>query len=178
MAIIVPITTTFNPKGLDQAIAAVKAAEGGFNKLNTTASILSASLVNTGRSLTRNVTVPLIGLGIVVNKTITDASNLQEAESKVTSVFGAQAKEIYKWGKTTSTALGVSSRAALEAAGTYGSFALGSSVGGWAGFKYDAGITGNAIYNLVGASTVGYFDATATITLELAAIDVHTLLLE
>jgi hypothetical protein len=104
MAIIVPITTTFNPKGLDQAIAAVKAAEGGFNKLNTTAGILSASLANTGRSLTRNVTVPLIGLGVVVNKTITDASNLQEAESKVTAVFGAQAQQIFKWGKTTSTA--------------------------------------------------------------------------
>jgi hypothetical protein len=129
MAIIVPITTTFNPKGLDQAIAAVKAAEGGFNKLNTTAGILSASLANTGRSLTRNVTVPLIGLGVVVNKTITDASNLQEAESKVTAVFGAQAQQIFKWGKTTSTALGVSSRAALEAAGTYGNLFQAFGIG-------------------------------------------------
>jgi hypothetical protein len=129
MAIIVPITTTFNPKGLDQAIAAVKAAEGGFNKLNTTAGILSASLANTGRSLTRNVTVPLIGLGVVVNKTITDASNLAEAESKVTAVFGAQAQQIFKWGKTTSTALGVSSRAALEAAGTYGNLFQAFGIG-------------------------------------------------
>jgi hypothetical protein len=129
MAIIVPITTTFDPKGLDKAIAAVKAAEGGFNKLNTTASILSASLVNTGRSLTRNVTVPLAALGVVVNKTITDASNLQEAESKVTAVFGAQAQEIYKWSKTTSTALGVSSRAALEAAGTYGNLFQAFGIG-------------------------------------------------
>jgi len=129
MAIIVPITTTFDPKGLDKAVAAVKAAEGGFNKLNTTASILSASLVNTGRSLTRNVTVPLAALGVVVNKTITDASNLQEAESKVTAVFGAQAQEIYKWSKTTSTALGVSSRAALEAAGTYGNLFQAFGIG-------------------------------------------------
>lgn len=129
MAIIVPIVTTYDPKGLDKAVAAVKAAEGGFNKLNTTASILSASLVNTGRSLTRNVTVPLAALGVVVNKTITDASNLQEAESKVTAVFGAQAQEIYKWSKTTSTALGVSSRAALEAAGTYGNLFQAFGIG-------------------------------------------------
>jgi hypothetical protein len=129
MAIIVPITTTFDPKGLDKAIAAVKSAEGGFNKLNTTASILSASLVNTGRSLTRNVTVPLIGLGVVVNKTITDASNLAEAESKVNAVFKTQAADIAKWAKTTSAAFGVSSRAALEAAGTYGNLFQAFGIG-------------------------------------------------
>jgi hypothetical protein len=129
MAIIVPITTTFDPKGLDKAIAAVKSAEGGFNKLNTTASILSASLVNTGRSLTRNVTVPLIGLGVVVNKTITDASNLAEAESKVNAVFKTQAADIAKWAKTTSTAFGVSTRAALEAAGTYGNLFQAFGIG-------------------------------------------------
>jgi len=129
MAIIVPITTTFNPKGLDAAVAAVKAAEGGFNKLNTSATILSASLVSTGRSLFRNVTVPLAGLGIVVNKTIKDASNLQEAQSKVTAVFGEQAKQIFKWGNTTSTSLGVSSRAALEAAGTYGNLFQAFGIG-------------------------------------------------
>jgi len=129
MAIIVPITTTFDPKGLDKAVAAVKAAEGGFNKLNTSASILSASLVSTGRSLFRNVTVPLAGLGIVVNKTIKDASNLQEAQSKVTAVFGEQAKQIFKWSSSTSSSLGVSSRAALEAAGTYGNLFQAFGIG-------------------------------------------------
>jgi len=120
MAIIVPITTTFDPKGLDKAIAAVKAADGGFNKLSTSANILSASLVNTGRSITRNVTVPLVALTVVVNKTITDASNLQEAQAKVTAVFGDQAKGILAWSKTTSSAIGISSRSALDAVGTYG----------------------------------------------------------
>jgi hypothetical protein len=120
MAIIVPITTTFDPKGLDKAIAAVKAADGGFNKLSTSANILSASLVNTGRSITKNVTVPLVALTVVINKTITDASNLQEAQAKVTAVFGDQAKGILAWSKTTSAAIGISSRSALDAVGTYG----------------------------------------------------------
>jgi len=129
MAIIVPITTTFDPKGLDKAIAEIKRAEGGFRKLGVTSNILSASFVDTGRSLFRNVTVPLAGLGVVVNKTIKDASNLQEAEAKVTAVFADQAQEIFQWGQTTSTALGVSSRAALEAAGTYGNLFQAFGIG-------------------------------------------------
>jgi hypothetical protein len=90
---------------------------------------ISKSFISTGQSLTKNVTVPLIGLSVVVNKTITDASNLQEAEAKVTAVFGAQAQEIFKWGKTTSTALGVSTRAALEAVGTYGNLFQAFGIG-------------------------------------------------
>jgi hypothetical protein len=129
MAIIVPITTTFDPKGLDKAIAEIKRAEGGFRKLGVTSNILSASFIDTGRSLFRNVTIPLAGLGVVVNKTINDASNLQEAQAKVSAVFGDQAQEIFKWGRTTSTALGVSSRAALEAAGTYGNLFQAFGIG-------------------------------------------------
>ena len=82
MAIIVPITTTFDPKGLDKAISEIKRAEGSFKKIGLTSNILSASFIDTGRSLTRNITLPLAGLGVVMNKTVTDASNLAEAESK------------------------------------------------------------------------------------------------
>jgi hypothetical protein len=81
---------------------------------------LSKSFISTGESLTRNITVPLAGLGVVINKTITDASNLAEAESKVNAVFKTQAAEVAKWAKTTSSSFGVSTRSALEAAGTYG----------------------------------------------------------
>ena len=129
MAIIVPITTTFDPKGLDKAIAEIKRAEGGFKKLGITSNILSASFIDTGRSLTRNLTLPLAGLGVVMNKTVTDASNLAEAESKVNAVFKTQAGEIAKWSKTTSTSLGVSTRAALEAAGTYGNLFQAFGIG-------------------------------------------------
>jgi hypothetical protein len=129
MAIIVPITTTFDPKGLDKAISEIKRAEGGFKKLGITSNILSASFIDTGRSLTRNLTLPLAGLGVVMNKTVTDASNLAEAESKVNAVFKTQAGEIAKWSKTTSTSLGVSTRAALEAAGTYGNLFQAFGIG-------------------------------------------------
>ena len=129
MAIIVPITTTFDPKGLDKAISEIKRAEGSFKKIGLTSNILSASFIDTGRSLTRNITLPLAGLGVVMNKTVTDASNLAEAESKVNAVFKTQAGEISKWAKTTSTSLGVSTRAALEAAGTYGNLFQAFGIG-------------------------------------------------
>jgi len=90
---------------------------------------ISKSFISTGQSLTKNVTVPLIGLGVVINKTITDASNLAEAQSKVTAVFKGQATEVNKWAKTTSTAFGVSTRAALEAAGTYGNLFQAFGIG-------------------------------------------------
>lgn len=129
MAIIVPIVSSWNPQGLDKAVAEIKRAEGSFNKITRTADILSASLISTGKGLIRNVTVPLAGLGIVVNKTITDASNLQEAQSKVTAVFKTQAGEVNRWAKTTSAAFGISQRQALEASGTFGNLFQAFGIG-------------------------------------------------
>jgi phage-related minor tail protein len=97
MAIVVPIVSAWDPKGLDRAIKEIKKAEGTFNTISRAANIMSASFIDTGRSLTRNVTVPLAALGIAVNKTINDASRLQEAQSKVTAVFKNQAGEVQKW---------------------------------------------------------------------------------
>lgn len=129
MAIVVPIVSAWDPKGLDRAIKEIKKAEGTFNTISRTANIMSASFIDTGRSLTRNVTVPLAALGVAVNKTINDASRLQEAQSKVTAVFKNQASEVQKWANTTSAAFGVSRRQALEAAGTYGNLFQAFGIG-------------------------------------------------
>ena len=129
MAIVVPIVSAWDPKGLDRAIKEIKKADGVFNKLSRTANIVSASMIQTGQTLSRNVTVPLVAFGVVVNNTITAASNLEEAQAKVTAVFGAQAAEVQKWSKTTSTAFGISSRQAMEAAGTYGNLFQAFGIG-------------------------------------------------
>jgi hypothetical protein len=129
MAIIVPITSTWDGKGFDKAIREIKRAEGSFQKFSVASNILSASLIDTGKSLTRNVTVPLAALSVAINKSITDASNLAEAQSKVNAVFKNQAREIQAWAKTTSTAFGVSQRQALEAAGTYGNLFQAFGIG-------------------------------------------------
>lgn len=53
-------------------------------------------------------------------QSIDAASNLGEQVNKTTVVFGKSAPMIQNWAKTTAGALGISNRAALEAAGVYG----------------------------------------------------------
>jgi hypothetical protein len=71
----------------------------------------------------------LAGAALVINNSITDASNLGEAQSKVTAVFKTQAATVTAWSKTMSSAFGVSQRAALEAAGTYGNLFQAFGIG-------------------------------------------------
>lgn len=129
MAIVVPIVSSWDSKGLDKAVNEIKRAEGNFKKFAVATDIAAASFINTGKTLTRNVTVPLVAFGYVVNKSITDASNLAEAQAKVTAVFDGQATEVKKWAKTMATSFGVSSRQALEAAGTYGNLFQAFGIG-------------------------------------------------
>jgi hypothetical protein len=72
------------------------------------------------------------GIGMVTDfmkDSIGAASDLEEAQSKVTVVFGEQAKEIKDWASTAATAFGMSTREASEAAGTFGNLfdALGTT---------------------------------------------------
>lgn len=55
-----------------------------------------------------------------ITKSVTAASNLNEQITKSQQVFGASADEVRKWSETTAAAFGISQRAALEAAGTFG----------------------------------------------------------
>ncbi len=90
---------------------------------------ISDSMMTTGKSLTRNVTLPLAAVSAAIFKTTQAASGLAEAQSKVTAVFADQAKEVLDWGKTTASSLGISSRAALGAAGTYGNLFQAFGIG-------------------------------------------------
>lgn len=62
----------------------------------------------------------IVGVGAVVGKAISAASDLAESQSKATVVFGDQANAIMEWSKTSATAFGQTQQQALEAAGTYG----------------------------------------------------------
>jgi hypothetical protein len=61
--------------------------------------------------------VGLTTLGVV---SVKNASNLEEQINKTTVVFRGSEKQILKWAKTTAGSFGISNRAALEAAGTFG----------------------------------------------------------
>ena len=98
-------------------------------KLQRSAGKLSTSLTSTGQSLTKSISVPLAGAAVVINKSINDASNLGEAQSKVNAVFKSQAATVTAWSKTMSASFGVSARSALEAAGTYGNLFQAFGIG-------------------------------------------------
>jgi len=103
MAIIVPILSTFDPKGVNQA-------DKSFSGITKQANLLKTALAGIGIAAT------IKGL----QSTVMAASNLSESIAKSNTVFGKNAQAIQDWSQTTASALGVSRQAALEAAGTYG----------------------------------------------------------
>jgi len=126
MAIIVPILTQFDDKGIKSAVREFERAKTTLGKFGAIGDGFKAI----GTSLTKNVTVPLAIASAGIYKLVQAGSTLQESISKTNAVFGTNAQAVQNWSKTTSAAFGVSQQQALEAAGTYGNlfraFGLGS----------------------------------------------------
>ena len=130
MAVGVSVVSTFDSKGIDRAIK-------DFKKLDTSGQKAAYSLRTFDKALSNGVVklakfgaAAAIAGGIVAKQLLSSASSLQESLSKVNAVFGSSANQVVAWSETTAKALGVSQRAALEAAGTYGNlfqaFGLGA----------------------------------------------------
>jgi len=114
MAIRIPILTSFDPKGLKQANAAL----GG----------LSTSV----RSLTSNFT--LIGAGIatgtaLLGKAVMSASNFEAEFEGVNQVFKEAAGSVQAFAEQASKSAGLSATEALRASKTFGLFATGAGLG-------------------------------------------------
>lgn len=77
------------------------------------------SITAIGATMTAGVTLPIVGIGAAA---FTMASDLNESVSKVQVVFGEFAKGTIEWAQSAATSLGMSTQAALEAAGTFGNF--------------------------------------------------------
>jgi len=103
MAVIFPIVSTFDPKGVNQAQKSI----GGLGKQ---ANLLKAAFTGVG--------IAAVAKGL--QSSVLAASSLSESIAKSNTVFGKNAQAIQAWSETTAKALGVSQQAALEAAGTYG----------------------------------------------------------
>lgn len=112
-------------KGIQSAEADVKkssagmaaAAEDGAKKSSASLDRFMDKTGKVGMSMTKFVTAPILGAGVVAFKF---ASDLGESMSKVSVVFGKNAKDIESWSKTAASSLGISQQKALEAAGTFG----------------------------------------------------------
>ena len=120
MAVIVPIISTFDAKGIQRAVRDFKRLKSGSDKM-------AFGLLNADKAA-RSVVgtfakVAAVGLGAtaVIGKNLVDAASaLEESQSKVNVVFGASTGIIQEFATTSATAAGISKQAALEATGTYG----------------------------------------------------------
>jgi len=61
-----------------------------------------------------------VAVGLFAKKSIDVASDISESTSKINVVFGKSSKSVLDFAETSATSLGISKRAALEAAGTFG----------------------------------------------------------
>jgi hypothetical protein len=116
MAVIVPILSTFNDKGIKSAVREFRTAKTQIDKFGAVGKIFEG----VGRSLTKNLTVPLVAAAAGIFKATQAASTLEESLSKTNAVFNSNASAIIAWSKTSATAFGSSQQAALEAVATYG----------------------------------------------------------
>ena len=123
MAINVPITSSFDDKGLNKAQKALSGFTGGADKgfLGLTKTTMLASAAIGGA---------VVAVGAFAYKAVQAASDFNEAISKNNVVFGAISKEVEAFARTANTALGLSETAALKAAGTFAIFGKSAGLAG------------------------------------------------
>ena len=116
MAITVPVITTFNNKGLNDATDAF----GRFGrKVGDIGKKAAAGLAAIG-------VAAVAGAGKAINL----ASDFAESQAKIGEIFGANAVAIEAFAATAATSLGQSKQEVLDAAGTFGIFGDAAGLGG------------------------------------------------
>jgi hypothetical protein len=101
-----------NLKGFDKAM---KKAQRSIKKFGT-------SMQRTGQTLTRNLTVPLVGLGVAAVKM---ASDFEETDAKFKTVFSSIQREAEATAKVFKSSFGLSSKAAKQMLGDTGDLLVG-----------------------------------------------------
>ena len=123
MAVVAPIVSTFDNKGIRQA-------EQGFGKLSGSASNAFGKIGSLAK--TAGLAIGAIGVaaGAAAIKAIEAASDLGEAQAKVGEIFGDSAGLIESFASNAATSLGQSKQAVLDAAGVFGTFGKAAGLGG------------------------------------------------
>jgi hypothetical protein len=122
MAIIVPILTTFNDKGVKAAIKEFQRAQGAFAKTSVVVGASADASIRLGNALTRTVTPAIVAFGAAAFKATQLASDMAETQSKVGVIFGQTADDIRAFGKAAARNIGMSEQEALDAASTFALF--------------------------------------------------------
>lgn len=123
MAVVAPIVSTFDNKGIRQA-------EQGFGKLSGSASNAFGKIGSFAKTAATAVAAIGIAAGAAAIKAIEAASDLGEAQAKVGEIFGDSAGLIESFANNAATSLGQSKQAVLDAAGVFGTFGKAAGLGG------------------------------------------------
>jgi phage-related protein len=111
-------------RGTDKASKVIDGVGGSLDNAATKGGKFSSILTGIGQGIGQKAfDVVSQGANQIVGfmgDSMRAASDLNETTSKVGVVFGKSADQILAWGKTSASTLGMSSNAALAAAGTYG----------------------------------------------------------
>jgi hypothetical protein len=83
MAIVVPILSTFNDKGIKSAIREFQTAKTSIQKFGAVGKIFEG----VGKSLTKNVTLPIIGVGAALATTLRPAIEAAAAQQRLTQIL-------------------------------------------------------------------------------------------
>ena len=83
MAIIVPILTQFDDKGIKSAIREFERAKTGLDKFGATGKIFT----QVGESLTKNLTIPILGVGAALGVMVKDAIEAEAATSRLRQIL-------------------------------------------------------------------------------------------
>ena len=115
MAIVVPIVTQYNGKGLQSAVKEIGRAEGGFAKLGAAGKIAGASLAGFAAA-------GAAAFAAFSWDSLKKASDLNETLNKSRVIFGDASKAIEDFAITANTSLGQTKQQAIDAAATFGIF--------------------------------------------------------
>ena len=123
MAIVVPIVTQYNGRGLRQATTEISKAEGAFGKLGAAGKIAAGSLAAVGGALA-------VGAAAFAYDSLKAYSDLNETLNKSRVIFGDAAVAIEQFGSKANTALGQTKQQAIDAAANFGVFGQAAGLSG------------------------------------------------
>jgi hypothetical protein len=149
MAVKIPIVTVFDGKGLKQAQYQLKKVQGNFQNLGRNFAIAGAAIG---------------AVGVALGKSVGQASDLAESVNAVNVAFGKSAKGILDFGKTASTAMGVSQVDFNNAAVRFSAFADRIVGAGNDSSKFIAEVSTRAsdfasVFNIEVAEALGVFQS-------------------
>ena len=129
MAVVVPIISQFDSRGINKAINDFKKLEGTGNKATYAFRTLDKGVTTALKNIAKIGGVAAIAAGVIGKQLVDAGSALEESMSKVNVVFGQSSEAVIKFADDAAANLGISKQAALEATGTYGNLFQAFGIG-------------------------------------------------